>query len=140
MLSKMELRLKAVAFLAATILTVISCRREEVPPLPPTAAPPKRAESPVAAAAPASPVTVPREEARPIQDLLPVAPDDSSLRFPVQKELTSAVHLYQMDHQKLPEDFAALVKEKYLKSMPQPPPGKRFGLDRRRLQVVILDN
>ncbi|MBI3877215.1 MAG: hypothetical protein HY300_14875 [Verrucomicrobia bacterium] len=62
------------------------------------------------------------------------------MRFPIHKDLTSAVHLYQMDHRKMPDDFAVLVKEKYLKTVPQPPPGKRFGLDRRRLQVVILDN
>lgn len=32
-----------------------------------------------------------------------------------------------------------LVKEKYLKAMPKPPPGKRFAVDRNRLQVVITD-
>jgi hypothetical protein len=72
-------------------------------------------------------------------DRLPTAPNDSSLRLPVHRELTDAVHLYEMDHQKLPLDFETLVKAKYLKAMPQPPPGKRFAFDRNRLQVVVMD-
>jgi hypothetical protein len=75
----------------------------------------------------------------PAPDRLPTAPNDSSLRLPIHQELTGAIHLYQMDHQKMPADFGALVKEKYLKAMPKPPPGKRFGLDRNRMQVVIMD-
>ncbi len=39
----------------------------------------------------------------------------------------------------MPADFETLVKEKYLKKLPQPPSGKRFALDRNRMQVVILD-
>lgn len=70
---------------------------------------------------------------------LPTAPKDSSLRLPVQQELTSALHLFRNDYQKLPPDFETLVKLRYLKAMPQPPPGKHFALDRNRLQVVILD-
>lgn len=71
--------------------------------------------------------------------MLPTAPNDSSLRFPIQKELTGAIHLYLMDHQKMPADFDALVKGKYIKAMPKPPAGKRFAVDRNRMQVVILD-
>lgn len=39
----------------------------------------------------------------------------------------------------MPADFETLVREKYLKAMPKPPPGKRFALDRNRMQVVIMD-
>lgn len=74
-----------------------------------------------------------------LPDRLPEAPNDSSLRLPIHQELTGAVHLYRTDHGKLPPDFETLVKEKYLKTMPKPPPGKRFALDRNRLQVVITD-
>ncbi len=70
---------------------------------------------------------------------LPTAPKDSSLQFPIQQELTGALHLFRNDYQKLPPDFETLVKLRYLKAMPQPPPGKHFALDRNRLQVVILD-
>lgn len=72
-------------------------------------------------------------------DRLPTAPNDSSSRLPIHQELTSAVHLFQTDYRKLPPDFETLVKMKYLPAMPKPPPGKRFALDRNRLQVVIMD-
>lgn len=87
---------------------------------------------------PGSPVGKPGAE-QAIPDRLPTAPNDSALRFPIQQELTGAIHLYSMDKQKMPADFETLVKEKYLKAMPKAPPGKRFALDRNRMQVVILD-
>jgi hypothetical protein len=73
------------------------------------------------------------------EDSLPTAPPDSSLKFPVQKDLTTAIHLYITDNQKLPPNFDALVKGRYVKAMPKPPAGKRFALDRNRTQVVIID-
>ncbi len=78
-------------------------------------------------------------EQTPAKDHLPTAPTDSSLRFPIQQELTGAIHLYQTDFRKLPPDFETLVKGNYLKVMPTPPPGKRFAVDRNRLQVVVMD-
>ncbi|MSU26476.1 MAG: hypothetical protein EXS27_01005 [Pedosphaera sp.] len=74
-----------------------------------------------------------------LPDRLPNAPNDSSLHLPIHPELTGAVHLYRTDHGKLPPDFETLVKERYLKALPAPPPGKRFAVDRNRLQVVITD-
>lgn len=72
-------------------------------------------------------------------DRLPTAPNGSSLRLPVHQELTGAVHLFETDHRRLPPDFETLVTMRYLEAMPKPPPGKRFALDRNRLQVVIMD-
>jgi hypothetical protein len=72
-------------------------------------------------------------------DRMPSAPNDSSLRLPIQREITTAVHHFETDHRRLPPDFETLVKMKYLPSMPQPPAGKRFALDRNRMQVVITD-
>ncbi|MBM3876918.1 MAG: hypothetical protein FJ386_09395 [Verrucomicrobia bacterium] len=75
----------------------------------------------------------------PVQDRLPTAPADAALRNPVHVQLTEAVHLYLMDHRKMPADFQTLVRDKYVKEMPQAPQGKRYAIDRRRLQVVLVD-
>ena len=126
----------------AALLASLGCRRK---PSAPSAAPspeeapassPKSSEA--AKPAPGSPSVKPEAE-QAVQDRLPTAPNDSSLRFPIQQELTGAIHLYSMDHQKMPADFETLVKGKYIKAMPKPPPGKRFAVDRNRMQVVILD-
>ena len=135
----MKLRWKVLPILFLMVLALPACHKEPPPPPAPpvkVSAPPPKAEPPppVTAVAPAA---TPQE---PILDRLPAAPDDSSLKNPVHKELTSAVHLYNMDNRRMPQDFNTLVKEKYIKAMPQPPPGKRFALDRRRMQVVIVDN
>ena len=137
--------LQKVVLLLVPVALMVSqggCRRK--PPALPAA--PVAEESP--APAPQSPAaTQPgtassppaAQRVEPVPDRLPTAPNDSSARLPIQQELTSAVHLYLTDYQKLPPDFATLVKGKYLPAMPKPPPGKRFALDRNRMQVVIMD-
>ncbi|NDE97831.1 MAG: hypothetical protein EB034_06075 [Verrucomicrobia bacterium] len=52
---------------------------------------------------------------------------------------SSAVEQIQAYGRWLKTDFETLVKGKYLKALPKPPPGKRFALDRNRMQVVVLD-
>lgn len=120
------------------LFTASACRRKRDPA--PVAAPP---DAPVASATAAkAPATSTAPAAKPAEspsDSLPTAPPDASLRYPVNKELTGAIHLYLTDYRKMPPDFETLVKEKYLKAMPQAPAGKHFALDRNRMQVVLLD-
>lgn len=134
----MKLNRRALSLFAVLLAALPGCRRK---PATSPAAPP--AEPPLAAApqsaAARQPAAKPAAAKEAVQDRLPTAPNDSSLRFPIHQELTGAVHLYSMDNQKMPEDFATLVRQKYLKAMPTPPPGKKFALDRNRMQVVILD-
>lgn len=129
-----------VALVGVFALLAPGCRRKREAPAAPA---PEAVTSAEAAAATQPPATAApqaqRKASPPAPDSLPTAPADASLRLPVQQELTGAIHLYQMDHQRLPADFTTLVREKYLPALPNPPPGKRFALDRNRLQVVIMD-
>ena len=72
-------------------------------------------------------------------DSFPTAPPGSSRTSPVDRKLTEALHYYLAAHNKLPQDFGALITAKILKEVPKPPPGKRFAIDRQNLQVVIID-
>ncbi|NBV23116.1 MAG: hypothetical protein EBS05_14510 [Proteobacteria bacterium] len=74
-----------------------------------------------------------------ITDQIPSAPPNSSKTNPVDRTLTEALQRYNEANGKMPADFSVLVAQKYLKSMPTPPPGKRFALDRPHMQVVIID-
>jgi len=129
----------ALAGLLASL--ALGCRRKREPQAAPASEPVASTEAAAAAQPPktAAPQAQRAAASPPTADFLPTAPPDASLRLPVQRELTGAIHLYQMDHHKLPADFATLVKERYLTALPKPPPGKRFALDRNRLQVVIMD-
>lgn len=129
-----------VALVGALVSPAPGCRRKREVPAAPASGPVAATEAPAApqTAGTAAPQAQ-RPASTPAPDFLPTAPGDASLRLPVHQELTGAIHLYQMDHQKLPADFATLVREKYLPALPKPPPGKRFALDRNRLQVVIMD-
>lgn len=129
-----------VAVVVALVSAAPGCRRKREVPAAPASVPVAATEAAAASqtAGKAAPQAQ-RPASPPAPDFLPTAPADASLRLPVHQELTGAIHLYQMDHQKLPADFTTLVREKYLPALPKPPPGKRFALDRNRLQVVIMD-
>ena len=74
-----------------------------------------------------------------VEDRLPTAPPDSSKSNPVDQKLTEALHHYLEANGKLPPDFNALVTARIIKQMPTPPAGKRYAVDRRNLQVVLLN-
>lgn len=71
-------------------------------------------------------------------DRLPTAPPGSSRTLPTNLPLTEALQRHMEATGKFPSDFNALVTGKYISSLPQPPAGKRFAVDRANLQVVII--
>jgi hypothetical protein len=136
---------KLLAVLSLVVLAALpSCGRKPV--VPADSAPKKQTgvsvqeeaapQPPPAAANPEPAAEEPKEK---VDDNLPTAPPDSALRFPIHKDLTTALHLYVMDNRKMPANFETLVKERYVKEAPKAPPGKHFAVDRRRMQVVIID-
>lgn len=54
-------------------------------------------------------------------------------------ELTQAVRKYSFEHQRLPKTMGDVVTAGYLKNMPQAPPGKKFVIDAKRVQVVLVN-
>jgi len=53
-------------------------------------------------------------------------------------ELTQALRKYSFEHQRLPKTFSEVLAAGYVKNMPQAPPGKRFEIDARTVQVVLV--
>jgi len=53
-------------------------------------------------------------------------------------ELTQALRKYSFEHQRLPKTFSEVVSAGYVKNMPQAPPGKRFEIDAKTVQVVLV--
>lgn len=133
-------------FLPLALVALVStsaCRRKtEAPPVAPSdpsvgATTDKAAPSAsVPAVQPPPPTQSPGLEK--VEDRLPTAPPDSSKTNPVDQKLTEALHHYLEANGKLPPDFNALVTAKILKQMPTAPAGKRYAVDRRNLQVVLL--
>jgi hypothetical protein len=140
--------LRTVTRLVLFLSLVLSagCRKRPATPLSTPA--PVEAAAPAIEPAPAAsqdaPAAVAAAEAAPagdkmIEERIPTAPPESSKTSPIHKPLTVALRNYQIDFGKLPQDFNALVANKYLQQLPQPPPGKKFALDRVHMQIVIVD-
>lgn len=53
-------------------------------------------------------------------------------------ELTQAVRKYSFERRRLPKTFSEVVAAGYVKNMPQAPPGKRFEIDAKTVQVVLV--
>jgi len=51
--------------------------------------------------------------------------------------LTRLLRRYAVEQQQVPKDLLDLVTLKYLVSIPVPPQGQRFVIDRRRVEVKL---
>jgi hypothetical protein len=51
--------------------------------------------------------------------------------------LTRLIRRYTVEQQQVPKDLLDLVTLKYLASIPAPPEGQRFVIDRRRVEVRL---
>ena len=54
-------------------------------------------------------------------------------------ELTQALRKYSFEHQRLPKTFSEVVAAGYVKNMPQAPRGKKFVIDEKTVQVVLVN-
>jgi hypothetical protein len=53
-------------------------------------------------------------------------------------ELTQALRKYSFEHQRLPKSLTDVIAAGYVKNMPQAPPGKKFEIDPKTIQVVLV--
>jgi len=54
-------------------------------------------------------------------------------------ELTQALRKYSFEHQRLPKTVGEVVAAGYLNNMPQAPRGKKFAIDAKTVQVVLVN-
>jgi competence protein ComGC len=54
-------------------------------------------------------------------------------------ELTQALRRYSFEHQRVPKTIGEVVAAGYLKNMPQAPPGKKFAIEAKKVQVVLVN-
>ena len=52
-------------------------------------------------------------------------------------QLTRLVRRYAVEQQQVPKDLVDLVTLKYLESIPVPPQGQKYVIDRRRVEVKL---
>jgi hypothetical protein len=53
--------------------------------------------------------------------------------------LTQTVRRYGMERQKAPQSLAEVVAAGYLKTMPAAPAGKKFVIEPKRLEVILVN-
>ena len=53
-------------------------------------------------------------------------------------ELTQALRKYSFEHQRLPKTLSEVIAAGYVKTMPQAPPGKKFEIDPKKVQVTVV--
>jgi hypothetical protein len=53
-------------------------------------------------------------------------------------ELTQALRKYSFERQRLPKSFSEVVSAGYVKDMPSAPQGKKFAIEPKTVQVVLV--
>ena len=53
-------------------------------------------------------------------------------------ELTQALRKYSFEKQRVPKTFGEIVAAGYVKDLPPAPPGKKFAVDPKTVQVVLV--
>ena len=66
-----------------------------------------------------------------------VDPDSTELDVALA-ELTQVLRKYSFEHKRVPKTFNEVVAAGYMKSVPQAPPGKKFEIDPKAVQVVLV--
>jgi len=131
-------------------LVVVGCgKKPEPPPATPEPAQSQRssvstlldaAPAAPAAPAPAAAVAAPAVPETPqvYADKLPTAPPDSG-KETSHIPMTEALQRFVERNNRLPNDFNELVKSKFLPKIPPPPAGKTYAIDRKNMQVVLIN-
>lgn len=65
-----------------------------------------------------------------------LASGNPQLQLQVLDELLQA---WVMSQNSVPKDLEELVRAKMLSKLPTPPPGKRFAIDQKAAQVVLVN-
>lgn len=83
------------------------------------------------------------DEAPPVAETAAVsesAPAVEADLSPLLAELTQAVRKYGFEKQKVPASLEELVAAGYLSAKPAAPAGKKFSIDLKTMQVVVVSN
>ncbi len=102
---------------------------------------PAKPETPPAGATAAAPAPVETPASAPTDKLPTAAPDSgkTGIQTPSAIKVTEAMQRFLERNNRLPRDFNELVTAKMLPSIPPAPPGKKYALDRKTLQVMVVD-
>lgn len=85
--------------------------------------------APTTTAEAAAPPTVPN----PVTIPTSVTADDPQLL----ESMTQALRRYALEHRSVPENFDAVVTGGYIRNVPAPPAGKKYGIDTKAVRVVL---
>lgn len=129
--------------LALTLLSHSACRKRTNPPTPPPAEAPAIATEPAAGPAPTAPAAPAAPNAAPTTlppgTALAQAQPGSSETGTVNGPLSGAVARFMDKHKRLPANWQELVQTGFIKSIPTPPPGKKFAVDPVSYVVVEVN-
>jgi hypothetical protein len=56
----------------------------------------------------------------------------------VLRDLTQALRKYSVEHKQVPKTFSEVVAAGYVQHLPEAPPGKKFEIDPKTMQVVVV--
>jgi len=137
-----------ILFLLASTITLFApgCGKRAEPPAPPRAdagsaatqsaleSPPSASPDPTVNSSAGQPPPVATGQPLPV----PVVVANNAKMDEVLANLTQALRKYSFEHRQVPKTFAEVVAAGYVNPMPQPPAGKKFEIDHKTVQVILV--
>jgi len=132
----------AASCFAALALSLCGCGDKPAPALPPPVTPvsaPPTARPQQQGDAGAPPVAVQPPQSREAA-LKEIERDAASADPEVYlKTLTDLLNGWMMSRNSFPTNLDVFVKEKMIRKLPTPPPGKQLAVDRKAMKVILVD-
>jgi hypothetical protein len=125
----------SVALACLTVLTLPGCKRQ--PPVPPAPSQSSSAGVSVDALAAAG-ATAPPPPSTPGDSTAPDVPANEPAGQISIEDLNKALRLYFQVDPNLPDDLAVLYRAKMIPSVPIPPPGKKYVVDKKKVEVKLV--
>ena len=92
-----------------------------------------------AAGAPSPAQAAPAAETAPPSDVTPIVVSDNGDTAAALAQLTQAVRKYSFEHRKVPKTLEEVTSAGYVTAVPQPPAGKKFSFDPKKMEVVLVN-
>ena len=92
-------------------------------------------QPPIDASAVTAAATGPRPANAPVIPIVLTDPNDLQKTL---AELTQALHKYSFEQRRMPKTFSEVIAAGYVQPIPQAPPNKKFEIDSKMKQVVLI--
>jgi hypothetical protein len=75
----------------------------------------------------------------PVPPAVPIAAPPGPDMSAALSQMSAVLRRYVFEHRRTPATFEEFASSGYIRQVPEPPPGKKFAVDAKQMQIVLVD-